>query len=76
MTAERLLTAAEVADQLRRDAHWVNKLAATGVLAAAKVGRFWRFTQADVDEYLTRVRSQAADPMARSAASASRRRAS
>jgi excisionase family DNA binding protein len=70
------LTAAEVAAELRRDVAWVNRQAQSRVIPAKKVGRYWRFTRDGVDEYLRRVDNQATDPMAMSAASASRRRVS
>lgn len=71
---DQLLTAQEVAKQLRRDVQFVNRLAKDGLIGAEKVGRYWRFTQADVDAYRARVRNHVVDPLAMSTASASRRR--
>ncbi len=72
---ERLLTVTEVRDQLRVDTtEFVQRLARTGELAAIKVGRYWRFEQTDVDEYLNRHKSVVVDPLAQSKASRSRRR--
>jgi hypothetical protein len=74
MTAVTLLDAKQVAARLGRTQHWVNDQAKRGVIPAKKVGRYWKFTEEGIAAYLERVDNQSRDPMAMSAASASRRR--
>lgn len=76
MNDGQMLDAADVAGQLGRTPRWVNKAAKTGVIGGFKVGKYWRFRQEDVDAYLQRAYSRPADPMARTGASAARRRVS
>jgi len=49
----RLLTVPEVASQLRVNNSTVRRLAATGKLRGFKPATHWRFTQDDVDAYLS-----------------------
>lgn len=58
MTDERLLSVREVADRLNTPERTIAYLAQQGELPASKVGRAWRFRQADVDAYLQRQRNQ------------------
>lgn len=51
----RLLTVAEVADQLGVSAHRVRADATVGLLPHRRVGRLVRFTQTDVDTYVDRM---------------------
>ncbi|WP_369053911.1 helix-turn-helix domain-containing protein [Kineococcus terrestris] len=71
-TGARLLTCEEVAEQLRVRATWVAAAARRGELPSRKVGRYRRFTQADVDAYVEQVARAAADPLAISARSYAR----
>jgi len=48
-----LLTAAEVAAELRVHEETIRDWARTGVLAGAKVGKAWRFTRTDVNAFAT-----------------------
>lgn len=49
---ERLLTAAEVADQLRVSTMTIYRLIRSGELPAVRVGRNYRVRQSDLDVYL------------------------
>lgn len=73
-----LLTVNDVAAMLSKTPEWVAATARTGTLPSRKIGRSRRFTQADVDLYLERVRTgaQAGVSSARSIAARNRRRAS
>lgn len=51
---ERLLTSSQVADLLQIDPTTVRLYAQRGLIAGHKVGDLWRFTQADVQDYLRR----------------------
>jgi len=51
-----VLTVEDVAEQLAVPASWVAQAARRGILPSRKVGRYRRFLQADVDEYLEGVR--------------------
>lgn len=52
MTAIPLLTTDEVANLLRLQPDTVRKLAASGDLRAAKIGREWRYEPDDVDLFV------------------------
>jgi excisionase family DNA binding protein len=56
---ETLLTAAEVADQLRVSTMTIYRLIRSGELPAVRVGRNYRVRARDLDAYLT---SQVVDP--------------
>lgn len=58
---DTLLTAAEVADQLRVSTMTVYRLIKSGELAAVRVGRNYRVRRNDLDDYLE---SQIVDPSA------------
>jgi len=51
MSAEKLLTADEVAAQLQKSKDWVLAQARSG-LFGFKAGRSWRWRQADVDAFI------------------------
>jgi excisionase family DNA binding protein len=57
--ADRLLTAAEVADQLRVSTMTIYRLIRRGELAAVRVGRNYRVRAADLDRFLD---AQTVDP--------------
>ncbi len=48
-TTPRMMTAAEVAAELRLHERTVTRLATTGVLPAVRIGGQWRFRRADID---------------------------
>jgi len=48
----QFLTPAEVADQLRVSSMTVYRLIKSGELRAARIGKSYRITEADVDAYL------------------------
>jgi len=50
--SEKLLTADEVAEQLRVSSEWVRECARRADLASVKLGHYRRFTQSDVDAYI------------------------
>jgi excisionase family DNA binding protein len=50
--SDTLLTAAEVADQLRVSTMTIYRLIRSGELAAVRVGRNYRVRQRDLDAYL------------------------
>jgi excisionase family DNA binding protein len=56
---DTLLTAAEVADQLRVSTMTIYRLIRSGELPAVRVGRNYRVREADLDAYLE---SQVVDP--------------
>lgn len=56
---DTLLTAAEVADQLRVSTMTIYRLIRSGELAAVRVGRNYRVRQRDLDAYLD---AQVVDP--------------
>jgi excisionase family DNA binding protein len=56
---DRLLTANEVADQLRVSTMTIYRLIRRGELAAVRVGRNYRVRSGDLDEYL---QGQVVDP--------------
>lgn len=56
---DTLLTAAEVADQLRVSTMTIYRLIRSGELPAVRVGRNYRVRKADLDAYLE---SQVVDP--------------
>lgn len=56
---EMLLTAAEVADQLRVSTMTIYRLIRSGELPAVRVGRNYRVRQGDLDTYLD---AQVVDP--------------
>ena len=56
---DTLLTAAEVADQLRVSTMTIYRLIRSGELAAVRVGRNYRVRQRDLETYLD---SQVVDP--------------
>ena len=60
---DQLLTAAEVADELRVSTMTVYRLIKGGELPAVRVGRNYRVRRSDLDQYLE---SQIVDPTARS----------
>ena len=51
---EKLLTMKEVAELLQVSEKTVKRIMERGELAGAKVGRAWRFTPADVKDYVER----------------------
>jgi excisionase family DNA binding protein len=55
----RFLTVAEVASLLRVSTMTVYRLIKAGELPAARVGKSFRLTEADVDRYLSRSYTQA-----------------
>ena len=66
----RLLTSADVGDALGRSAAWVEAEARAGRIPGHRVGRRWRFAEADIDTYLASVRNTAtARPIRRRRAS-------
>lgn len=67
------LTVTQAAEQLDVTEQWLRKEAAAGRIPSRKVGRSRRFTEADLTDYLERVR-QGGDPWQQSAQSRSRRR--
>lgn len=52
VTADRLLSTREVADQLNVPERTIAYLAEKGELRGTKVGRAWRFRQVDINSYL------------------------
>jgi excisionase family DNA binding protein len=52
MAQARFLTVAEVADSLRVSTMTVYRLIKSGDIRAVRVGKSYRLTQEDVDEYL------------------------
>lgn len=50
-----VLTPADVAERLTKSPQWVTTEARAGRLPGRKVGRTWRFTEADIIAYLDRV---------------------
>lgn len=73
------LTVEQVAHQLQVPPTWVATAARRGLISSRKIGRYRRFLQEDVDDFLATHRSIAANPLAlssRSAAALRRRRAS
>ena len=55
----RLLTVAEVADQLRVSTMTVYRLIKSGELRAARVGKSYRLREEDIDAYLAKQFTQA-----------------
>lgn len=53
---EQLMTAAEVAEQLQVPVSWVESRARRGQIPSRKIGRYRRFTQVDVDDFIESVR--------------------
>jgi len=49
-----VLTTTEAAQYLRLSTDTIKRLARSGQVAAAKVGRQWRWRKADLDEFLAR----------------------
>lgn len=49
---EQIMTAREVADYLRLAEATIYKLARSGEIPAAKVGRSWRFKRSLIDDWL------------------------
>ncbi|WP_369068582.1 helix-turn-helix domain-containing protein [Kineococcus terrestris] len=71
------LTADDVAAQLRVPRSWVDKAARRGEIGSRKIGRYRRFLQSDVDDFLAVCHRAASDPLlmtARSYAAHSRPR--
>ena len=68
------MTVTEAAERLGVTPQWLRINAANGTVPSRKVGRYRRFTDADLTEYLDRVREGGSDPFARSTASRARRR--
>ena len=54
MPRERLLTIDEVAGYLRLNRYTVYRMAERGELPGAKIARRWRFTEADIIQWITR----------------------
>lgn len=52
LAMEKLLTATEVAARLQVTVEWVHGMARDGGIPAIKLGRYWRFSQSDIDEWL------------------------
>lgn len=73
---EWLMDAAQAAARLRVTPRWLAEQACAGKIPSRKVGRARRYLQADLDDYLERVRQGQADGFAMSPRSRSRRRAS
>lgn len=59
MSGEHYLTASEAAAKLRIKTETVCRKAAAGQIPAAKVGRQWLFTEADVDAHVKAQRNNA-----------------
>ena len=57
MALPQILTLAETAEYLGRPAKWVAEQARAGRLPGRRVGRQWRFLEADVVAYLDSVRT-------------------
>lgn len=72
MSAPALYDVEAAAAYLDRRAEWVAKAARRGDIPGSKVGRYWRFTEADLAEYLERNRRNA-DPWARTPRQEARR---
>lgn len=70
------MTVAEAAQRLGVSEQWLRDNAVKGVVPSHKVGRYRRFTEADLAAYLERVQQGQSDPFARSAQSRARKRAS
>jgi excisionase family DNA binding protein len=69
------MTVAEAAQKLGVSRQWLQIEAAAGRVPSRKVGRYRRFTDQDLQDYLDSVR-QGADPLARSPRSRAARRRS
>ncbi len=59
---DRLLTVADVAALLGKSEQWVAAQARDGRIPARKVGREWRWTEADVAAYIDSLAAAAAAP--------------
>lgn len=70
MPLPKLLTTAETAEYLGRSSAWVEAAARAKDLPGRKVGRQWRFTEADLEAYLDASHAAQSQPRTR------RRRAS
>lgn len=70
------MTVAQAAEKLGVSEQWLRINAANGTVPSKKVGRYRRFTEQDLLDYLDRCQQGAADPFARSTKSRARRRAS
>jgi excisionase family DNA binding protein len=58
-----LLTAEDVAASLDKSVEWVKRSARAGHISYVRVGQTMRFTQADIDDYISRQRkAPAAQP--------------
>ncbi|PSK96669.1 excisionase family DNA binding protein [Haloactinopolyspora alba] len=68
---QELLTLDQAATQLKVTPQWLAKAARKGTVPSRKIGRYRRFTDADLDDYLERAR-QGKDPWKRSPQSESR----
>ena len=55
---ELLLTAKDVAERLQITEAWVHEAARTGDLPSIQIGRFRRFEQADIDEWIASKRTR------------------
>ncbi|WP_152203599.1 helix-turn-helix domain-containing protein [Georgenia thermotolerans] len=76
MSDVRLMTVEEAAAALNLSEYTVRAEQKRGRLPYRRVGRFIRFTEADLDAYTERIRGEEAPTLRRTAASQARRRAS
>lgn len=63
MTLPTTYTAQEVADSLRASAYWVRKQVRQGVVQPMRVGRDYRFTDADVAQLYAALRPPPPPPV-------------
>src|SRR5215218_4599854 len=62
MTEEHFLTTEEVLDYLQVNLRTIYRLIKAGKIPAVRVGRQWRFSKKDIDNWLTGTRSAGAKP--------------
>lgn len=74
MSEFNLMTKEEAAKKLGVTPAWLSEKANAGIVPSRKIGRYRRYTDDDLQEYLERVKQGALDPFARSAQSRARRR--
>lgn len=60
-----MLTTDDVAGILGMSPSWVTDAACAGKIPARKVGRYWRFTEADVTAYIESIAPATATPITR-----------
>jgi excisionase family DNA binding protein len=54
---DRLMTVKEVADYLQKDTAWVSNQCKTKQIVAFKLGKSWKISQADLQEFLNERRN-------------------